>query len=86
MRNEFEKVTASLFHLYEKLTYRELKMPCFTQEVAGSSHMRQGNPTPEPTLFFLPSLPLSLVDREDTLHDRGGMGSRPGKVYLFIHH
>jgi len=38
--------------------------------------------------FFssLPSLSLSLLDREDTLHDRGGRGSRPGKVYLFIHH
>ena len=34
-------------------------------------------------LPFLPSLSLSLLDREDTLHDRG---SRPGKVYLFIHH
>ena len=36
----------------------------------------QGNPTPEPTLFFFfPSLSLSLLDREDTLHDRGGGGA-----------
>ena len=57
----------------------------------------QGNATPEPTthtLFSSSSLSLSLLDREDTLHDRGGRGSRPGaaferdgkKFYLFIHH
>ena len=67
-----------------KLLYRELKMPCSTQEWSRIPPYGQGNPTLEPTLFFFfPSLHPSLCWIEKTPYTIGGEGEQAGKSLSF---